>query len=223
MSAAPAIKAARCSSAPAPDSRALAAAAPADPGAATACRPWSEAIADLIDRTAASDDPVAAGSAGVGVILPGVVDAGGRHRPVLDQHRLARTAHPRALMARTGRPVAIEHDVRAAGQAELELGAAQGVADVLFVAIGTGIAGATVVSGQRWPAPASWPARSATCRCIPDGARCACGQRRLHRDLCQRRRHLPAATPKPPASRPRPTAGDRPRRAGRAGRDRCVF
>ena len=37
-----------------------------------------------------------------------------------------------------GLPVILDHDVRAAGLAELELGAGRGLQEVLFVALGTG-------------------------------------------------------------------------------------
>ena len=51
-----------------------------------------------------------------------------------------------------GLPVILDHDVRAAGLAELELGAGRGLQEVLFVALGTGIAaaGITSVRCQRW-------------------------------------------------------------------------
>src|SRR5919112_224315 len=46
-----------------------------------------------------------------------------------------------------GLPVVIDHDVRAAGLAELELGAARGFQEVLFVALGTGVAAAVITNG----------------------------------------------------------------------------
>ncbi|HEY3139527.1 MAG TPA: ROK family protein, partial [Acidimicrobiales bacterium] len=55
----------------------------------------------------------------------------------------------RALVEeRSGCRVALGHDVRAAGQAEAALGAGRGFRNVLFVAIGTGLAVAQVVDGQ---------------------------------------------------------------------------
>jgi len=54
----------------------------------------------------------------------------------------------RLLTERTGLPVGFGHDVRAGGLAERELGAAQGSDDVLFMPIGTGIAGAMFVGGR---------------------------------------------------------------------------
>ena len=47
-----------------------------------------------------------------------------------------------------GLPVVLDHDVRAAGLAELELGAGRGLQEVLFVALGTGIAAAVITRGQ---------------------------------------------------------------------------
>jgi glucokinase len=49
---------------------------------------------------------------------------------------------------RTGLPVAVGHDVRAGGTAELRLGAAKGTRNSLVVPIGTGIAAAMVIDGH---------------------------------------------------------------------------
>jgi glucokinase len=84
----------------------------------------------------------------------------------------------RELLTRDlGLPVAVDHDVRAAGHAERVLGRARGVADCLVVVIGTGIAGVVVSGGA--------PVRGATdlageighVPVYPDGDPCACGQR----------------------------------------------
>lgn len=134
-----------------------------------------EAVARIIDELAAGADPGAI--SGVGVILPGSVDAaagvaryaaniGWRNLPIRD-----------LLTARTGRPVAIEHDVRAAGLAELELGAARGRREVLFVAIGTGIASASVVGGRVVEGATGLAGEIGHVPAFPDGVLCACGQR----------------------------------------------
>ena len=52
------------------------------------------------------------------------------------------------LERRLGLPVALGHDVRAGGLAENVLGAAAGSRDMLFVALGTGIAASCIVDGR---------------------------------------------------------------------------
>lgn len=114
---------------------------------------------------------------GVGVIMPGVVDPdtgiahyatniGWRDLPIRQQ-----------LSDRTGLPVAIEHDVRAAGLAEAELGAARGADSALFVAIGTGIAAATVLDGRLVRGAGQLAGEIGHVPVFPGGETCACGQR----------------------------------------------
>jgi glucokinase len=52
------------------------------------------------------------------------------------------------LQEKTSLPVAFGHDVRAGGLAEAVLGAGRGAGDHLFLAIGTGVAGAIMVGGE---------------------------------------------------------------------------
>lgn len=132
-----------------------------------------EAIEELAGRAAAARLAVA----GVGLILPGAVDAaagiarysvniGWRDLPIRDQ-----------VGERTGLPVAIEHDVRAAGLAEARLGAARGLPDVLFVGIGTGIAAASIVGGRLVSGADNLAGEIGHLSAVPDGERCRCGLR----------------------------------------------
>lgn len=113
---------------------------------------------------------------GVGLILPGLVDAGAgiarysanigwRELPIRDQ-----------VADRVGLPVAIEHDVRAAGLAEAQLGAASGVPEALFLAIGTGIAGATITGGRLLAGAGNLAGEIGHLPAMPGGERCGCGQ-----------------------------------------------
>jgi glucokinase len=113
----------------------------------------------------------------VGVVVPGVVEVGSgvarysanlgwRDVPLGD-----------VLGAEAGVPVAVEHDVRAAGHAERTLGLARSVADCLVVVIGTGIAGVVVSGGRHVRGALDLAGEIGHVPVYPDGDVCACGQR----------------------------------------------
>ena len=82
-----------------------------------------------------------------GLLVPGVVDdeAG----VGVFSENLGWTNFPfrDRAQATLGVPVSFSHDVRGAGEAEYRLGAAKTFDDVVFMAIGTGIAGAIFIAG----------------------------------------------------------------------------
>jgi glucokinase len=82
----------------------------------------------------------------------------------------------RLLEERTGLPVAFGHDVRAGGLGEGALGAARGVRDFLFLALGTGIAGAAVLDGRPY-AGGGYAGEVGHVVVEPGGRRCGCGAR----------------------------------------------
>jgi glucokinase len=84
----------------------------------------------------------------VGLVVPGVVDERAGVAVYSENIEWHDVEFRRLLVERTGLPVGFGHDVRAGGLAERELGAAQGSDDVLFMPIGTGIAGAMFVGGR---------------------------------------------------------------------------
>ncbi|MDP4508252.1 ROK family protein [Nonomuraea turcica] len=71
-------------------------------------------------------------------------------------------------------PVVLGHDVRAAGEAELVYGV--GGRDVLFLPIGTSIAGAVVLSGSPYGGAGGWEGQIGHIPVRPDGLPCGCGQ-----------------------------------------------
>ena len=81
------------------------------------------------------------------------------------------------LGAALGLPVVVSHDVAAAGQAELRLGAGRGARDALFVVIGTGIAGAVLAAGSLVTGGAGQAGEIGHIRIRPTGPRCGCGAR----------------------------------------------
>ncbi|MGN9788799.1 ROK family protein [Nonomuraea sp. ZG12] len=72
-------------------------------------------------------------------------------------------------------PIALGHDVRAAGEAELAYGGAAG--HVLFLPVGTGIAGALVLAGSLYGGAGGWAGQIGHVPVRPDGLPCPCGQR----------------------------------------------
>ncbi len=85
---------------------------------------------------------------GYGVVVPGIIDAAAgvvRAAANLDWYDLPLRAR---LTAGLELPGAVAHDVRSAGLAEWRLGAHADAANLLFVPLGTGIAGAMVVDGR---------------------------------------------------------------------------
>ena len=105
----------------------------------------AELVLDLVGRLV---EELGEGAEAVGVVVPGVVDD---VRGVavwsenLDWRDVPFVA---AVSERCGLPTVLGHDVRAGGLAESRLGAARGVDDVVFLAIGTGIAAAVLLGGR---------------------------------------------------------------------------
>jgi glucokinase len=115
--------------------------------------------------------------AGVGVVVPGVVDPargvlvraanlGLREEPLADR-----------VSAQLGLPAVLGHDVRAGGIAEARLGAGRGTRHVLFVALGTGIAAAHVVAGQTGAGAHGAAGEIGHVVVRPGGPVCGCGGR----------------------------------------------
>jgi len=138
-----------------------------------------DAVVDAVVETASRLKAAAKGfrPVGVGLVMPGVVDRaegiarysaniGWRDLPI------------RRLVAdRLSLPVMIEHDVRAAALAEAITGAARGLREVLFVSIGTGLAGALITRGGVVDGAAGLVGEIDHVPVFPEGESCACGQR----------------------------------------------
>lgn len=114
---------------------------------------------------------------GAGVATPGMLDEqrglvhyasnlGWRDVPLLD-----------ILRSELSLPVAVGHDVRAAGLAERSTGAARGFGDFALVPIGTGVAAALVSAGGAVTGATGAAGEFGHIPVIPDGEPCTCGQR----------------------------------------------
>ncbi|GAA4932816.1 ROK family protein [Actinoplanes utahensis] len=112
-----------------------------------------------------------------GIAVPGVVDevngvavwsanVGFRDVPLRD-----------LAAKRLGLPAALGHDVRVGALAEARLGAGRGRRHVLFVAIGTGIAGGLVIDGTGYPGAHGAAGELGHVVVRPDGPACGCGLR----------------------------------------------
>ena len=113
----------------------------------------------------------------VGLVVPGVVDPQ-QGIAVYAANIGWRQLHLRQIVAEgVGLPVVLDHDVRAAGLAELESGAGRGLQDVLYVALGTGVAAAVITRGEVVAGATDRAGELGHLPVFPDGEPCACGQR----------------------------------------------
>src|SRR6185503_4445378 len=113
---------------------------------------------------------------GVGLSLPGMVDAAAgiaRYSANLGWRELP----IRELVAgRVGLPVAIDHDARTAGLAELRSGAARGATEALYLALGTGIGAAPISRGELLAGAEGLSGELGHLPAVPGGEHCPCGQ-----------------------------------------------
>jgi glucokinase len=121
--------------------------------------------------------PEAARLRAVGLVVPGVVDA--QQGIAVYAANIGWRGLPlRQIVAEAvGLPVVLDHDVRAAGLAELEWGAGRGLHEVLFVALGTGVAAAVITRGEAYTGATGRAGELGHLPVFPEGERCACGQR----------------------------------------------
>jgi glucokinase len=117
-------------------------------------------------------------AAAAGVAVPGIVDEA-RGVAVYAANLGWRDVPLRELLAERlgGIPVALGHDVRTGGLAEGRLGAGRGADRFLFVALGTGIAGAIGVDGRVEAGAHGFAGEIGHIVVRPGGAPCPCGQR----------------------------------------------
>jgi len=113
---------------------------------------------------------------GVGVGLPGFVDAGrdelmfAPNLPDLGPRLRQR------IQDRVELPVVLENDANAAAWGEFVFGAGHGVDHLLFITVGTGIGGGLVLDGQLCRGAFGVAAEIGHLRLVPDGLPCGCGQ-----------------------------------------------
>ncbi|MEU5630819.1 ROK family protein [Streptomyces rishiriensis] len=115
-------------------------------------------------------------AAAAGVAVPGIVDEA-NGVAVYAANLGWRDVPLRARLAeRLGVPVALGHDVRTGGLAEGRIGAGRGADRFLFVALGTGIAGAIGVAGRVEAGAHGFAGEIGHVVVRPGGTPCPCGQ-----------------------------------------------
>lgn len=163
------LKAALCR----PDGTVLAEARLATPAGVSAVL---AAIGDLVGTLKHRATELGVEPRGLGLSLPGMVDAAAgiaRYAANLGWRDLA----IRDLVAdRVALPVAIDHDARTAGLAELRLGAARGATEALYLALGTGIGAAPISRGELLTGADGLSGELGHLPAMPGGERCPCGQ-----------------------------------------------
>ncbi|MGW3949636.1 ROK family protein [Streptomyces sp. NPDC004752] len=112
-----------------------------------------------------------------GIAVPGIVDEA-RGVAAYAANLGWRDVPLRALLTdRLGIPVALGHDVRTGGLAEGRIGAGRGADRFLFVALGTGIAGAIGLDGRVEAGAHGFAGEIGHIVVRPGGTACPCGQR----------------------------------------------
>lgn len=81
------------------------------------------------------------------------------------------------LADRLGVPVLVENDANAAAWAEYRFGAARGHRVALCVTVGTGLGGGIIIEGELFRGAHGLAGEWGHLRVVPDGRRCACGNR----------------------------------------------
>jgi glucokinase len=137
----------------------------------------ADAVVSAIRSTVRELAAAADSAAGVGVVVPGDVDAdAGVAR--FSANLGWRDVPLRALLREDlGLPTVLDHDVRAAGLAERTIGLARGCDDCLVAVIGTGIAGVITSAGRHVPGARALAGELGHMAVWPDGEACPCGQR----------------------------------------------
>ncbi len=105
--------------------------------------PWLASVVE--DAAAARSGEVCRG---FGVVVPGIIDVPRgvvRAAPNVGWYDVPLR---RRLGDLTGRPGTVDHDVRSGGLAEWRFGAGVGARNLLFLPLGTGVAGAMLVDGR---------------------------------------------------------------------------
>jgi len=135
--------------------------------------PLIETLAEIV-RVLGSSDEV---GARVGIGLPGLITTAGVLRSSPNLPTVTELDLAGRLGTRVDREVLVINDATAAAFAEWQVGAAQGVSDLIMVTLGTGIGGGVVAGGQLIVGANGFTGEFGHMVVDPDGPPCPCGRR----------------------------------------------
>jgi glucokinase len=113
----------------------------------------------------------------LGIGVPGLVTRAGVLRAAPNLDGVADFEVGRLLSDRLGRAVEVDNDATCATIAEWQLGAAQGIDNMILVTLGTGIGGGLVANGTVQRGMNGFAGEFGHMVVDPDGPRCPCGRR----------------------------------------------
>lgn len=145
----------------------------------------ADAIAEAV-RAMAQEEGIAPGQIeGVGVVVPGSIDAAGE--TVIDAHNLGLHDAPlRALFARrfSGTLVRMGNDADGAALAELACGALAGCQTAVFLTLGTGVGGSVILNGRLFQGGTGQGVELGHMAIEQDGEPCTCGNKGCAEACC---------------------------------------
>jgi glucokinase len=112
---------------------------------------------------------------GLGSTVPGIADRGGRVLRLAPAHGWRDVPFATMLSAETGLDAVIENDVNACALAEQSWGCAQGIRDLLWTTVSTGIGGALVLDSRMRQGPRGLAGEIGHIA-VANGPRCGCGR-----------------------------------------------
>jgi glucokinase len=138
-----------------------------------------ETILDLLDRLWEHARAGGIGLGGVGIGVPGTVDAerGAIGEEIHYVPELARTPIAPLVAARLGLPVFVDNDVNTLALGEWMFGAGQGARSLVLLAVGTGVGGGIILDGHLVRGHGGYGGELGHVPIKFDGRPCICGGR----------------------------------------------
>lgn len=134
-------------------------------------------IAEALERMCAANGIDMRALLGLGVAVPGPVDAAGRRMLISINLHWRDVAVADTLERLTGLAVTVDHNVRSMALAETRFGQGKGIGSVAFVYLRTGLGAGLVVEGQPFSGGVHGAIELGHLPVIRDGLPCVCGGR----------------------------------------------
>jgi glucokinase len=143
-------------------------------------------IADAVEAALSAAACSIGDIGGVGIAVPGVVDSETGRIVVLPNLGIRDVPLREEMMTRFSVPVVVGNDVNLGTLAEVWIGAARGVQDVVGVFVGTGIGGGVVIDGRLRTGASEQAGEVGHMTVQLDGPVCGCGNRGCWEALASR-------------------------------------